>query len=183
MAAAPTLPLVPVEEYLNTSYRPDVDYVDGALVERGLPTVAHGLLQILLGRWFARYEKEFNFRALSEVRTQIIEGARYRVPDVMLCPTPLSRAKAVTTVPLAIIEILSPTDKMFDMLERFRDYASVGVHSIVLMDPERSVSHKYENGSLMQTGLDALELPGGANVPFSTTTIFGDLHDALDEPT
>ena len=27
---------IPVEEYLNTSYDPDVEYVDGALVDRNI---------------------------------------------------------------------------------------------------------------------------------------------------
>jgi hypothetical protein len=34
MAAAPTLPFVPVDEYLNTAYHPHMEYVDGVLVER-----------------------------------------------------------------------------------------------------------------------------------------------------
>src|SRR4051812_6546936 len=34
MAAAPTVPPVSVDEYMNTSYRPDVEFVDGVLVER-----------------------------------------------------------------------------------------------------------------------------------------------------
>ncbi len=34
MAALPNLPLISVEEYQNTSYDPDVQFVDGVLVER-----------------------------------------------------------------------------------------------------------------------------------------------------
>jgi hypothetical protein len=50
------------------------------------------------------------------------------------------------------------------------------------MDPERFVAHRYENGSLIQTGYDTLDLPGGGSVPFSTEKILGELREALEEP-
>jgi hypothetical protein len=33
-------PVVSVDEYLTSSYRPDMEYVDGVLVKRGEPTIA-----------------------------------------------------------------------------------------------------------------------------------------------
>lgn len=48
MAVAPIPPLVSVEEYLSSSYRPDLEYVDGVLVRRGMPAIAHSLLQMIL---------------------------------------------------------------------------------------------------------------------------------------
>jgi hypothetical protein len=35
---------VSVDEYLNTSYEPDMEYADGVLVEKGPPTIAHNRL-------------------------------------------------------------------------------------------------------------------------------------------
>jgi hypothetical protein len=40
--------VVSVEEYLNSSWRPGKEYVDGVLVERSAPTVAHSVLQMIL---------------------------------------------------------------------------------------------------------------------------------------
>ena len=37
--------LIPVEEYLSTSYDPDVEYVDGVLVERNVGEWSHSLIQ------------------------------------------------------------------------------------------------------------------------------------------
>ena len=37
--------LIPVSEYLNTSYRPDCDYKDGEVLERNVGEKPHGLLQ------------------------------------------------------------------------------------------------------------------------------------------
>jgi hypothetical protein len=38
--------LISVEEYLNTSYRPDREYIDGALLERNVGERAHSRLQM-----------------------------------------------------------------------------------------------------------------------------------------
>src|ERR671910_322942 len=102
MATAPTLPVVPVEEYLRSSYHPEMEYVDGVLVERSVPTIAHSILQMILIQFFAQFQERFRFLPLPEVRTQIIERARYRVPDILLCGKPLPKGKVVNTVPLAV---------------------------------------------------------------------------------
>src|SRR5262245_35771554 len=131
MATAPTFPLVPVDEYLNSSYQPDMEYVDGILVERSVPTYFHALLQAILIAHFRQFERNCRFKALPELRTQIIERARYRVPDVLLCATPTAIQRVMTEVPLVVIEILSPTDTMQETLLRFRDYATLGVPFII----------------------------------------------------
>ena len=45
MAALPDSPMVSVEEYLRTSYDPDVEFVDGVLVERNMGDWLHSLIQ------------------------------------------------------------------------------------------------------------------------------------------
>ena len=44
-----TATIVPVEEYLRTSYDPDMEYVDGALLERNVGERRHSRLQFLIG--------------------------------------------------------------------------------------------------------------------------------------
>jgi Uma2 family endonuclease len=69
MSAAPTLPLVPVEEYLNSSYHPDMEYVDGVLVESAVPTIPHSVLQMILIQFFARFQEASRFLALPGTHT------------------------------------------------------------------------------------------------------------------
>jgi hypothetical protein len=38
--------VVSVDQYLNSSYHPDREFVDGTLEERGTPTITHGLLRL-----------------------------------------------------------------------------------------------------------------------------------------
>jgi Uma2 family endonuclease len=172
MAVAPTIPLVSVDEYLNSGYHPDMEYVDGVLVERSVPTIAHGLLQPILGEYFRRYRKQFRFAALSETRTQIVERARYRIPDLMLCPLPLPPGDVVNSIPWAVIEILSPNDSMSEQLARFRDYKQIGVLHMVLLDPEELIAYRFENRALVETTGD---------LPFDTEALFRQLEEERNE--
>lgn len=180
MAVAPTIPLVSAEEYLNSGYHPDVEFVDGVLVERGVPTIAHGLLQIMLGEYFRRHRKQFGFAVLSEVRTQIVAGSRYRIPDVMICPVPLPSGKIVDSPPWAIIEILSPEDSLPQQLARFRDYERIGVRHMVLLDPEGLIAYRFENRALIESHFTSLELPTGS-LPFDTEALFRQLTEERHE--
>src|SRR5690242_922922 len=74
-------PLVTVEEYLHTSYRPDCDYVDGRIEERNLGEHDHGYLQTLLAVLFTQNREAWGVRAVIDVRTQV-SRSRFRVPDI-----------------------------------------------------------------------------------------------------
>jgi Uma2 family endonuclease len=180
MATAPTYPLVSVDEYLNSSYEHDMEYVDGVLLGRGMPTIAHSLLQGLVFMWFAQFEKALRFKTMLEVRTQIAERARYRIPDVMLCPRPLPKGKICDVVPWAVIEILSPDDTLAGTRERFEDYARIGVRELVLMDPEACIAYRFEAGSLIQTSFKSLTLPG-SEVNFDSEELFSRLRQEREE--
>ena len=150
MASAPTLPLVSVDEYLNTSYHPDVEYVDGVLVEKGMPTVPHNLLERILLFWFAQFERQMRFKVMHEIRTVIVERARYRLPDIVLVPKPL-RSKICDVVPWVVIEIVSPDDTIKKTRARFIDYTNLGVKHVLQLDPEEYVAHRFDNGSMIET--------------------------------
>ncbi|HUE20514.1 MAG TPA: Uma2 family endonuclease [Bryobacteraceae bacterium] len=171
MAVAPTIPRISAEEYLNSGYHPEMEYVDGVLVERAVPTVAHSLLQLILCVYLDALRTKFEFEPLPEVRAQIIEGARYRVPDVMLCPVPLPAGKIVDTIPWVVIEILSPDDRLSEQLARFRDYKQIGVLHMVLLDPEELTAYRFENRALIEAPLTSLTLPTG-DLPFDTEDLF-----------
>jgi Uma2 family endonuclease len=174
MAAETALPFVSVEEYLNTSY-PDGDreYVDGMIVERNLGTLPHGRLQTILAEHFGKHRK-MGFGVITECRTKTT-ASRYRVPDLILVPEPFDRkARFYSGVPLAVIEILSPDDRLNSVMARFQEYETLGVRFIIQMDPERRVTHVYEHGSLIQRELTSLD-HGGMSIPFDTRALFAEL--------
>ncbi len=62
-----TTTLVPVEEYLSTSYRPDCDYVDGEVVKRNLGEEWHGLVQKMFAAIFTVNRRTWGYRSIPEL--------------------------------------------------------------------------------------------------------------------
>jgi Uma2 family endonuclease len=126
--------LISIAEYLASSYDPDREYIDGILEERHLGEYDHARLQLVLGGWFLRREREWNIRTLVEQRIQV-RATRFRVPDV----TVLDRAQPVEQIlthpPLIVIEILSPQDTWPRMEERIADYLDFGVPNVWVLEP------------------------------------------------
>src|SRR5258708_39435130 len=75
-----TAALVPLEEYLNTTYNPDCDYVDGEVVERNLGEQDHSDIQSELVHFFRTRRKQWSVYAYVEQRVQVAPR-RFRVPD------------------------------------------------------------------------------------------------------
>lgn len=181
MALAPVAPSLSVEEYFESSHHPDWEYVDGIVRERSMPTTVHSFLQALLAEYFRHMRKQFRYGVLVEARTELIPRSRYRIPDVSLCGLPVPSGKFVDTVPWVVIEVLSPDDKLRDELERFREYAQRGVKEILLLDPEKYVAYRFDDGSLVQSEITDLLLPTGERLPFVSAEIFRQLRDELAE--
>lgn len=175
MATLPTIPLVPVDEYLTTAYEQDKEFVDGRLVDKGMPTFFHQLLSKLLVKWFDSYESDLRVVAIENVRTQIIERARYRLPDVMVLTYPVPVGRIVTTVPNVVIEIMSPDDRQDEIIARFRDYAQLGVENLILMHPEEHIAWRFQNDSLIKTDFTRLQLTGNRQLPFESDLLFAQL--------
>lgn len=74
-------PLISVEEYLRTSYRPGCDYVDGEVVERNVGRRDHGWLQTAVAAYFFLRRRQWNITVITERRIQV-NAARFRIPDV-----------------------------------------------------------------------------------------------------
>ena len=62
--------LVSVSEYLNTSYRPDQELLDGQLSQRNVDEYDHSNLPGALITFMRRHEREWNIRVLPEQRIQ-----------------------------------------------------------------------------------------------------------------
>ena len=73
--------LIPVNEYLSTTYRPDRDYLDGELKERNVGEQPHAHVQGIIYAIFYNNRKTWGVRPLPEQRLQI-SSSRYRIPDI-----------------------------------------------------------------------------------------------------
>jgi Uma2 family endonuclease len=152
-------PLVTVEEYLRTSYRPDCDYVDGRIEERNVGEYDHGLLQALMGYFFMRHRGEWGIKVAMNVRTQVSQR-RFRVPDLSVLRADAPKEQILTHPPLIAIEILSPEDRLSRFQARIEDYIAFGVEHIWIFDPERRVAFTASASGLHPVRSDELTVPG-----------------------
>ncbi|MEK7407127.1 MAG: Uma2 family endonuclease [Acidobacteriota bacterium] len=129
-----TCTLVPVSEYLATSYHPDREYVDGLLVERNVGERDHSRLQILLGTYLCNREKQWNIRAYTEQRVQV-SPTRFRVPDICVVAGSEPEEQVFTQPPFICIEILSADDRMDEVQMKIDDYLAFGVRYVWLINP------------------------------------------------
>ena len=157
--------LVSVEEYLHTSYRPDCDYVDGAIVERYVGETDHSDCQGRIYAYFLNRSRQLSVYPLVEERVQV-SGSRFRIPDVCVVLGPKPVEQILTTPPLICIEILSKDDRMTAMQERIGDYLQFGVRYVWVVDPRtrrawiytKDGSHESKDG-ILRTENPAIELP------------------------
>jgi len=134
MSTTTTAP-VSVEEYLHSSYEPDVEYVDGQLEERNVGEIEHSDVIAAIMDWFQRHAKEWQIRVRPNVRTQV-SPTRFRVPDIVICRRSSQDKRIVREAPLVVIEVLSPEDRIGRYQQRIADYHAMGVRGVWVVDPE-----------------------------------------------
>jgi Uma2 family endonuclease len=144
--------LVSVDEYLNTSYGPDMEYVDGVLMERHGGDWLHALVQAnLIAAFSIRYPDVF---AVPELRSKTRE-TRYRLPDVCVLLTPPA-TKYLVDAAFLVIEILSEDDSMSRTMEKLEEYRQHGVPNIWLIDPRLRTISAYIGGDVRENRSDVV---------------------------
>jgi Uma2 family endonuclease len=145
--------LASLEEYLNTAYSPDREYVDGVVVERHVGERRHSLVQRNVVIYLQTRHPRISVWPEQRVRT--IPNRRSRVPDV--CVTLEDPGTDVFEAPpLIVVEILSRRDEMTDLLEKLDEYAAFGVPYIWVIDPRRKKAFTYAGGRLEEVTGEAL---------------------------
>jgi Uma2 family endonuclease len=115
-----------IEEYLNTSYHPDREFVDGLIVERNLGERTHSVPQRELIVHFATRSVEFGIKVYPGVRVQV-SPTRIRVPDVTVIERSQFQGEIFTSPPHLCIEILSKDHTVEGVQEKINDYLRFGV--------------------------------------------------------
>jgi len=127
-------------DYLRNSYRPDCDYVDGEVQERNLGEFDHAAVQAFLTSWFFQHRHEWALQVLPEIRIRVAER-RVRIADVCLVSRSQPVEQVLTRPPLAVIEILSPEDRISRYNERLGDYRQMGIQNVWVIDPSTRVGY------------------------------------------
>jgi Uma2 family endonuclease len=156
-ATAPTL--LSIEQYRNTTYRPDVDYVDGHIEERNVGDTDHGKLQKRLLILLSLREEEWGVEALPETRVQV-SPTRFRVPDVCVVREEDADNPIITGAPLLCLEVLSPGQTLSALRERAQDFFNMGVPEVWVFDPPTQTAYVCLPDSMTEQRDGVLRLEG-----------------------
>ena len=152
---------ISLDEYLRTTYRPDVEYLNGELREKAGVGFAHGETQGFLFQWFSQHYQEWNIRCALEARVQV-SPTQVRLPDVVVIAAPERTQGALENPPLIAIEVLSPADTYLELKARAADLAAMGVPNIWLIDEQARTAEVWaaESWHLQKTTrLEAVNSP------------------------
>jgi Uma2 family endonuclease len=142
---APKVAVSP-EEYLRTSYpNPDREYRDGETVERAMPNLEHGTAQ---GNIYVRFKGVGKVhRMFPTVETRLrISRTRFLIPDVAVFHPGKPAQSVPDTPPLIVVEVLSPEDRMSQVLDKLEEYRQWGVKHVWLVDPHARRLYTFGEG-------------------------------------
>lgn len=169
MATQSARPEVSLEEYLSTSYDPDMEFVDGSLVERNIGEWSHSRVQgnVLV----ALRTRHPHLEAVVALRSQTA-ATRYRIPDVSVLLAPPSTDYLLDAAFL-VVEVLSEDNVMSVVLAKLKEYAAKGVPNIWLIDPRLQLMWAYRPPALVEIEGDTIATADGS-VELSRAEIFAE---------
>jgi Uma2 family endonuclease len=135
-----TTALIPVEDYLRHSGKPNCEYRDGVLYPKAMPTKFHSIIQRVL---LTLLQKQ-GVQAFPELTVRI-SPTKYLVPDIAVAgdfPGPYPTEPVVLCC-----EILSPEDRLGAMLGKCEEYHAWGVPFCWVIDPVKRTAWEYHSAS------------------------------------
>ncbi len=132
--------IVRFDEYMQTSYSPDCEYIDGAVVERNVGKGKHAFAQ---GKIYLKLSEQVLSKGLVVLPEQRVRvsPARVRIPDVCIVE---QLEEIIVKPPLLCVEVLSPDDRWPRVNASLADYQTMGVPCIWVIDPYESRAWIFE---------------------------------------
>jgi Uma2 family endonuclease len=156
MAAATSY--VTVKEYLRSSFEPDAEYVGGEIKERPAGDYDHSVWQGAICFWIDQQAKAGRIRVRPSLRVQVAPDC-FLVPNVTLLDRNQPIEQIVTHPPVAVFEILSPSDAIRRVMTKCGKYERMGIRTILLIDPD-GPKYRYVDGRPEPLESRAFDLPG-----------------------
>lgn len=162
MAAHTTrLTLEQFSERYPESIKPHWEYWFGEARQKSVPTRLHGWLQLLL----CSLLEKAGYTTGPEVMLRM-DPVWQPVPDVIAESRP--DPHPYPTGPVDVVaEILSPTDREVEVLEKCGHYARNGISLILIFDPIARRAYEYKPNKLSLISEDSVGLPNGQNLSLS----------------
>ena len=126
-----------LEEFLENDVE-GYEYVKGKLVPMSPATMIHGEISVNLIRYLDQYVYKHQLGRVYTAETTFQLGDRVVKPDVAFVSTdrlPENREKGAPIPPDLAVEVVSPTDKHYDVTEKALAYLKAGTRLVWVIEP------------------------------------------------
>ncbi len=154
--------------------KPYLEYVDGMVVQKPMPTSEHGILVMEVGLQFGLYRRSHGGAVGAEVRAALGDLPSYRLPDVSYWAP--GNKVADDKLPSVAIEIRSRSQTLEELREKCRVFRRSGVEACWLIDPVSRAAEVYEG---RRDGVSVSQLTAGCMPGFELAV--AELFSALDQ--
>lgn len=183
MATVETTPMT-AEEFYEWVHRPEnrdrfFELDQGEIVETPPPGMRHGVICGNVSRILGNYAVKSGRGVVCTNDTGIIvenDPDTVRGPDVSFYASGVPVSQGYSTVPpLLVVEVMSPTDRMHQILRRIRQLLVLGVKAVWVIDPQTRNVSIHRSGRDVELLSEGQELSADDVLPgctFPVTDLF-----------
>jgi len=128
---------VTLEEFLANDYQ-SYEYIKGELVPMPPPTMEHGEINSNIHFLLKAHVRQYQLGRTYIAETTFRVGESGRKPDVAFVSQdrlPENRRQASPLPPDLAIEVVSPSDTVYDVLEKASEYLDAGTQMVWVIEP------------------------------------------------
>ena len=128
---------ITMEEFLENDFE-GYEYVKGELVPMSPPSMEHGEISVSIIRYLDQHVYKHQLGRVYTAETTFRLGDRLVKPDVAFVSMerlPENRRKGAPIPPDLAVEIVSPTDKQDDVIEKALAYMRAGTRLVWVIEP------------------------------------------------
>ena len=126
---------ITAEQYLQTTFEHDAEFVHGEIVERSMPTYTRSMMQAQILLRFGAPIRTQHLYALPELGVKVGKDV-YRIPDVSVYASK-PQQEVPDDPPLVAIEILSNDYRHSELMQKLEEYRVWGVDEYLDCRPGR----------------------------------------------
>jgi len=128
---------ITLEEFLANDYS-SYEYAKGELVPMSFPTMEHGEISTNIVTLLNNYVRQHQLGRIYTAETTFQVGESGRKPDVAFVSQerlPENKRQASQSPPDLAIEVVSPSDTVYNVLEKVLEYLDAGTQMLWVIEP------------------------------------------------
>lgn len=172
-----------LEEYLAIPEEaPFAEYSDGHMRPKAMADHDHGGTVVQLCYLLhSLYRIERRYHVLPSLRFVSYADRRAYLPDISVIRGSVPHVDPQTAPPWVAIEVLSPSDRATDILEKLDYYLTIGVRAVWIVDTDHRLITVHRNDAPMLALRGNDTVSGGDILPGFETTV-AEIFSVLDPP-